>query len=206
MLQQFLLVAGAHFLALLSPGPDFFLILRYAIAQGRAQAALACLGITLANTVYILLAWWGLMALNSQATLFLSLQWAGCGFLLYMGWQFIRHAGRRQLLGETDAARTAPVGALLAGLGSGLLNPKNGLFYASLFAVLASQGVGWTVQGLYGLWMALMVLGWDLLVVWLASQPALMRRFGQQLVHIERLAGVMLLLLALAIIASLRPI
>ncbi|MFC6635251.1 LysE family translocator [Microbulbifer taiwanensis] len=207
MLQQFLLVAGAHFLALLSPGPDFFLILRYAIAQGRARAALVCAGVTLANALFIGLAWFGLMALDGLTGLFAVLQWAGCGFLLYMGWLFIRHAGNRQLVtgGDTGPAPGQPLGAFGAGLASGLLNPKNGLFYASLFAVLNSQGTPESVQGLYALWMVGVVLGWDLLVVWLASQQALMRRFGNKLAHIERLAGVLLVLLAFGVIASQLP-
>ncbi|MFN3581007.1 MAG: LysE family transporter, partial [Pseudomonas sp.] len=133
MLQQFLLVAGAHFLALLSPGPDFFLILRYAIARGRAQATLVCIGITLANALFILLAWLGLMALDKQGLLLASIQLAGCAFLLYMGWLFIRHAGRRSLVVEqpNTTKSAAATGALLAGLASALLNPKNALFYAS---------------------------------------------------------------------------
>tara|TARA_R110000796_G_scaffold88164_7_gene189865 strand:+ start:16303 stop:16929 length:627 start_codon:yes stop_codon:yes gene_type:complete len=205
MLQQFLLVAGAHFLALLSPGPDFFLILRYAIARGRAQATLVCIGITLANALFILLAWYGLMALEEQSALMLYVQLAGCAFLLYMGWLFIRHAGQRPLA-VAQPQNNAPasyLGALLAGLGSGLLNPKNALFYASLFAVLNSQSTPWAIQGLYGLWMISLVLGWDLLVMRLASQPHLIQRFEYYLPLIERLAGVLLILMAIAMLTSL---
>lgn len=204
MLQQFLLVAGAHFLALLSPGPDFFLILRYAIAHGRWQAALVSLGITLANALFILLAMGGLMAMDAQDGLFLTIQWAGCAFLLYMGAQFILHAGQTRLddtlIGET--ASSASLGALLAGLASGLLNPKNGLFYASLFAVLHAQATPGNLQGLYALWMVGVVLGWDLLIAYMASHPKLIRRFGHGLRHIERLAGALLILLAFGIVAA----
>lgn len=205
MLQQFLLVAGAHFLALLSPGPDFFLILRYAIARGRAQAALVCIGITIANALFIMLAWFGLMVLDEQGVLLRIIQLAGCFFLLYMGWMFLRHAGHRSLVAGQQDTRTprASLGALLAGLASALLNPKNGLFYASLFAVLNSQATPCTIQGLYGLWMIGLVLGWDLLVMWLASQPRLMRRFEHYLPNIERLAGVLLILMAIGVLSSL---
>tara|TARA_R110001599_G_scaffold229420_3_gene428607 strand:+ start:530 stop:1156 length:627 start_codon:yes stop_codon:yes gene_type:complete len=205
MLQQFLLVAGAHFLALLSPGPDFFLILRYAIAQGRAQAALVCVGITLANGLFILLAWFGLMVLDEQGVLLRSIQFAGCAFLLYMGGLFLRHAGHRPLVAgqHNTSTAAASLGSLLAGLTSGLLNPKNALFYASLFAVLNSQATPWAIQGLYGLWMIGLVLGWDLLVMWLASQPHLMRRFEHYLPNIERLAGALLILMAIGLLSAL---
>ncbi|GAB2788719.1 LysE family translocator [Halomonas shantousis] len=204
MLQQFLLVAGAHFLALLSPGPDFFLILRYAIVRGRLQAALACLGIALANALFIGLALFGLMALDNDSTTFLLLQLAGAGFLAYMGGRFIRHAGRSPLSEAATSAATLKVsyGALLAGLASGLLNPKNGLFYASLFAVLNARATSPAIQGLYALWMVGVVLGWDLLVARMAGHPRLIRHLGRSLKTIERLAGIILLLLALGIVVS----
>ncbi|GEK71987.1 MULTISPECIES: LysE family translocator [Halomonas] len=206
MLQQFLLVAGAHFLALLSPGPDFFLILRYAMARGRGPAALVSLGIGLANALFILLAMGGLMALDAEADAFIAVQWAGAAFLLFMGLQFIRQAGETRLdaatLGETAAPSSAAAGALLAGLASGLLNPKNALFYASLFAVLHARDTPAGLQGLYAAWMIAAVLGWDLLVGHLAGHPRLIRRFGHGLRHIERLAGALLILLGLGIVAT----
>ncbi len=206
MLQQFLLVAGAHFLALLSPGPDFFLILRYAMARGRGSAALVSLGIGLANALFILLAMGGLMALDAEADAFIAVQWAGAAFLLFMGLQFIRQAGETRLdavtLGENAAPSSAAAGALLAGLASGLLNPKNALFYASLFAVLHARDTPAGLQGLYAAWMIAAVLGWDLLVGHLAGHPGLIRRFGHGLRHIERLAGALLILLGLGIVVT----
>ncbi|WP_129142126.1 LysE family translocator [Modicisalibacter coralii] len=206
MLQQFLLVAGAHFLALLSPGPDFFLILRYAIVRGRWPAALACLGIALANAAFIALALLGLMALSAHSELFLALQLAGAGFLIYMGVSFLRHAGRTRLgQASVDAgSQSASLGALAAGLASGLLNPKNALFYASLFALLNARDTPPTIQGLYAVWMVGVVLGWDLLVARMAGHPRLIQRLGRGLKTIERLAGLALLLLALGIVASQR--
>ncbi|PSJ22414.1 lysine transporter LysE [Halomonas sp. ND22Bw] len=206
MLQQFLLVAGAHFLALLSPGPDFFLILRYAMARGRGPAALVSLGIGLANALFILLAMGGLMALDAEADAFIAVQWAGAAFLLFMGLQCIRQAGETRLdaatLGETAAPSRAAAGALLAGLASGLLNPKNALFYASLFAVLHARDTPAGLQGLYAAWMIAAVLGWDLLVGHLAGHPGLIRRFGHGLRHIERLAGALLILLGLGVVLT----
>ena len=106
MLQQFLLVAGAHFLALLGL-VRLFLILRYAIALGRGPAALVSLGIGLAGGLFILLAMGGLMALDAEAGLFIAVQWAGGVFLLYMGIQFIRQAGQTRL-GQARTAKRSP--------------------------------------------------------------------------------------------------
>lgn len=53
---QFAMVAGAHLLALLSPGPDFLLVVRSGLLHGPRRTAAVCLGIALGNGVFILLA------------------------------------------------------------------------------------------------------------------------------------------------------
>jgi threonine/homoserine/homoserine lactone efflux protein len=63
-MEQFLIVALAHFLALLSPGPDFFLVARTSISGGWRSASGACLGIALANGAFIAMAFTGLSILR----------------------------------------------------------------------------------------------------------------------------------------------
>lgn len=59
VMQQFLIIVAAHFLALISPGPDFFLVARTSIAAGWKRATGVCLGIALANGVFIVAAFGG---------------------------------------------------------------------------------------------------------------------------------------------------
>src|SRR5690606_6440520 len=82
-MQQFLIIAAAHFLALLSPGPDFFLIARTSLSSGWRVASGACAGIALANGVFIAAAFAGTAALRPDGVLFTALQAAGCAYLLY---------------------------------------------------------------------------------------------------------------------------
>ncbi len=58
------MIAAAHFLALLSPGPDFFLIARTSLSSGWRVASGACLGIAAANAVFIIAAFAGTAALR----------------------------------------------------------------------------------------------------------------------------------------------
>lgn len=207
-MQQFLLIAAAHFLALLSPGPDFFLIARTSLASGWRSAAAACLGIALANGVFIVTAFAGVAALQPGSRLFIALQLAGCGYLLYLGLLFIRHAGKSALgvaasPGQTVPARTSWRRAAGMGFLSGILNPKNALFYASLAAMLTGPhaSVGWKL--VYGSWMFSIVLLWDLLIATLIGNPAVLRRFARALPWLERISGGVLIALALGVIAAL---
>lgn len=210
-MEQFLLVAAVHFLALLSPGPDFFLIARTAIHQGWRIASGACIGVALANGVYIALAFSGVAELQSGSVLFQVIQVAGCVFLLYVGALFVRHAGAAALpsMAEQPASasphRASSRWARAFALGgmSALLNPKNALFYASLAAMLSGPGTTAGTRVFYGLWMFSVVLGWDLLVAGLVGRASVMRRFSSALPWIERLSGVLLIALALAVLGGM---
>jgi len=205
------MIAAAHFLALLSPGPDFFLIARTSLSAGWRVASGACLGIAAANGVFIVAAFAGTAALRPGSALFAILQLAGCAYLLYLGVLFIRHAGNHTLdMPAAGGHRTAlahPLAAWrrAAGMGflSGILNPKNALFYASLAAMLTGPhaSTGW--KTVYGIWMFSVVLLWDVLVAALIGNEVVLARFARALPRLERISGIVLILLASGAVAVL---
>ena len=203
-MQQFFIVAIAHFLALLSPGPDFFLVARTSANAGWRVASGACLGIALANGAFIAAAFAGVSFLREGSTLFIALQLAGCAYLLYIGQLFLRHAGPNALVPPpTDAATPAGhwLGNLGMGFASGILNPKNALFYASLASMVASSTA--LVKMAYGSWMFTIVLLWDLLVALAIGNRQVLRRFAHALPWLERASGMMLILLAAGVLTRL---
>lgn len=199
------MLAAAHFLALLSPGPDFFLVTRNALSAGWRVASGACLGIALANGVFIFGAFAGLSALRADSTLFVVIQLAGCAYLLYIGTLFIRHAGSSSLAGvdtpQPGAARASWWQGWRMGLLSGLLNPKNALFYVSLASMLGNLSPGWKL--FYGAWMFAVVLAWDLLIAMVIGNPQVRRQFSRSLPWLERVSGALLIALALGVILHL---
>jgi threonine/homoserine/homoserine lactone efflux protein len=211
-MQQFLIIAVAHFLALLSPGPDFFLIARTSMSAGWRVASGACLGIAAANGAFIVAAFAGTAALRPGSAPFIALQLAGSAYLLYLGLLFIRHAGVETLNEVSERAgylarRTRQAAAwrraACQGFLSGILNPKNALFYASLAAMLAGAhaSAGW--KAFYGAWMFTVVLWWDVAVAILIGNRAVLQRFARALPWLERISGVVLILLALGVVAVL---
>lgn len=201
-MQDFLVIAAAHFLALLSPGPDFFLIARSALAQGWRGAVGACVGITVANGVFIVAAFGGVAVLHPGSMLFLAVQLAGCAYLLYLGWLFLRHAGKSNLEAVPATGQAHWRGGVLMGFISAILNPKNALFYVSLASVVASRqtGSGWVLA--YGIWMVCAVLAWDMAVALAIGNAALRQRFARALPALERLSGVMLIMLAALLLVN----
>jgi len=211
---QFVMVAGAHFLALLSPGPDFFLVVRSSLVLGARRAAAVCLGIALGNGVFIGAALAGLAATRASHGVLALLQWGGCLYLAWLGWRLLSASGETALPGESDESdndggcggRPTPGGGcasqLVAGFLSAVLNPKNALFYASLFSVLAGRRTPAAAQLGYGLWMFAVVFGWDLLVAWGVRLPPVRARFARSVRGVERVTGLVLWGIALWVAAT----
>jgi len=216
--QQFAMVAGAHLLALLSPGPDFFLIVRSALLRGWRKTGAVCFGIACANGVFIALAVGGFAALQRHGVAFALVQAAGCAYLGYLGVVMLRHAraasitavaqdkptvsGTAEIAGIASTAATWPA-RFAMGFASAILNPKNALFYAGLFALLAARNAPFGAQIVYGVWMFAAVFGWDLLVAVGIGHPSVVARFTRHGASIERITGAVLLLIAASILTML---
>ncbi len=195
-LLEFTGLALAHFLALLSPGPDFFLITGNSVRHGLRGAAGICAGIAAANGLYILLALVGFGAIRDRPWIFLSMKFAGALYLIYLGFMLLRSRSRK-LFNESDGSgdeRPSCLGRqFAAGFASGILNPKNALFYLSLFSLLVNKETPTLLQSLYGFWMFGLVLLWDLFIAWSIGSDRVRRMLNAQIHRIEQGAGIVLL-------------
>jgi threonine/homoserine/homoserine lactone efflux protein len=189
----------AHFVALLSPGPDFFLLTGHAIRHRLAGSAFICLGIATGNAVYILLALAGWHGMAQQPILFMVVEITGALYLCWLGYQFVRSPARNMQLQQHTRELTFRK-QFVTGLASALLNPKNALFYMSLMTVILGNKVTLLQQSFCGVWMFLAVLGWDLLMATLISHPKLQQILNHQIHRIEHIAGVVLTGFGLALL------
>ncbi|WP_433637198.1 LysE family translocator [Kluyvera georgiana] len=182
-------LALAHFMALLSPGPDFFLLVGYAVRYRLRGSVGLCLGIAAGNGLYILLVVIGSGLLRQAPLLFDIIKLLGAAYLLWIGYQLLK--SRAAPLEWRHSAQVCPSLAkqLLLGLGSSLLNPKNALFYLALMTALLGPNVTVVQQAACGIWMTSVVLLWDLLLVILLALPQVQRRLGNLIWKIERAAG-----------------
>jgi threonine/homoserine/homoserine lactone efflux protein len=96
-LQDFLLLAIAHFLALISPSVDFFIIINSTLKYGKKAGIITAFGIALSNLLYILLALFGIMIIKENIYIFNSLKILGSIYLLYISYYLI-NSRKRDLL------------------------------------------------------------------------------------------------------------
>lgn len=204
---EFAVLASAHFIALLSPGPDFFLLIGNTSHHGLRSGIGTAVGIALANAAYIVCVLMGFGLLNQHPYLSMGIRWSGAFYLLYLAWAFIQSGRSGRPDGALVDARTADSlesfwKGVASGFVSGALNPKNGLFYLGLFSASVSASTSFAVRCFYGAWMFGVVLGWDLLIATALRSPPAMRALWRQLPKVEIGAGVCLGLLGIAVLIA----
>ena len=193
-------LALAHFLALLSPGPDFFLVIGHAVRHRLRGALFICLGIALGNAVYIALAVAGWAALRQSPLLYRCMELAGAAYMIWMGWLLLQSSRHAALPHIEAQPALSPLRQLLAGLGSALLNPKNAVFYLTLMTVILGPETTPGQQLFAGIWMTSLVFLWDAALARLISLPGIRRRLWAGIPLIEGVAGGFLILLAVLLV------
>lgn len=204
----FLTVAFAHFLALLSPGPDFLLIVKSAIKNGARNSIGVAAGIACANAAYIVLCLIGVGSiLASSVTIMIVLKIAGGLFLTYIAWMALK-AKREdyrifaQAIAEHTGASSSFTREFLIGFLSGISNPKNLLFYLSLFTVVLTQDVALSFKVFLGAWMTSLVFLWDVMIIVLLSNQRVRQRFSRVAYYVDKFTGIVLGAIGLSIVKS----
>ena len=136
---------GVAALVTMTPGPDMALIAKHAFVGGRRAAWLASIGILTGLLGWALLSALGLVALlNASAPAFATLKLVGGAYLVFVGFQTLWQSRRREVAAASDLppvdAGTTDFGAYRQGVLSNLLNPKVGVFYATLLPQFVSAG------------------------------------------------------------------
>ncbi|MDP8171109.1 LysE family transporter [Pasteurella skyensis] len=204
----FLTVVVAHFVALLSPGPDFVLIVKSAIKYGGKKSVGVAAGIAFANGMYIFLCLIGVGAiLASSATLLIIMKILGGLFLIYLAiqalcarksdYQSLALRDTKQIKVQTTWARE-----FVTGFMSGILNPKNLLFYLSLFTIVLTENVNMTFRIGLGIWMTSLVFIWNVLIIYTLSVPKVRNQFTRFSYYIDKVTGTILGLIGFSIIKS----
>jgi threonine/homoserine/homoserine lactone efflux protein len=133
---------AAFVLALVSPGPNFAVLLGTAMQKGRPAAVKVALGMAVGEAVWGFGAVFGVAMLAAQNPwIETALRMGGGLFLLYLAVLSIRAAARKgeQSPAAAPAPEPAPAastqGSVMRGFGLMLLNPKAGVFWVSLTSV-----------------------------------------------------------------------
>jgi len=204
---EFLLIATVHLMAVASPGPDFAIVLRYAVRFGRRQALFASLGIGLAILLHVTWSLVGIAVLiQTTAWLFQALSVAAALYLFYIGVQALKSKApahpEHAIPSSVNESAPSATKAFITGFITNGLNPKATLFFLSLFAVIISPTTPFSYKVIYGGYMAVATASWFCALSLLLTQTKVRAFLLLKGFWFDRLMGLLLLALAMHLVLS----
>ena len=205
-LSAWLSLLGVCLLGAMAPGPSLAVVLRSALAGGRASGLAAALAHGLAVGCYALFTVGVLSLLITRSPrIFFLLQLAGAGWLIYLGVSALLARGGNAATATTthSAPRTSPGRGALNGFFIAFLNPKLALFMLALFSQFLPEEPNWLVYTLLVTTISVTDALWYCLVVLLVSKPAWMALLQRQARRVDLLLGTVLVTLGAVVILRL---
>lgn len=206
-MSPFLAIAFIHLLAVMSPGPDFAIIVQHSLTQPRGVVRCTSLGIALGVLLHVGYSILGIGLLISRSILlFNAIKLLGAGYLVYIGWKAMVS---RPLEGPGAAANATRISltrfaALRVGFLCNALNPKVTLFFLALFTQVIDPLTPLSMQVAYGLWMSVQTYLWFSMLGSILSL-SIIRRHMQRVQHcVERIMGAILIALGIRITLGIR--
>lgn len=197
-------VAVVSLLAAISPGPDFFIVLKNSLIFSRKNGMATAVGVSTALFIHLAYTLIGIGILIAESP------WA-YGVLKYVGAIYLFYIGTKGIIGSFHKNGKAFhyakgrneqsfKAAFLQGFLTNLLNPKCALFFISLFSqfitpatpagVLAGYaGINWSVT-----------LGWFLFLSYLVTCSHIEGKLSRFKIAIERVMGSALVILGLKLL------
>ncbi|WP_233447433.1 LysE family transporter [Vibrio cholerae] len=185
------------------------MVVKSAIRNKGKNAIGIAVGIALANAVYIGLCLVGVGSiLAASVSIMIVLKIVGGLFLIYLAIQALKARRSSYEAFEVSGAEGASTHSssfhyeLVTGFMSGILNPKNLLFYLSLFTVVLTNDVSFSFKLGLGIWMMLVVFIWDATIIFLLSTNKVRSRFTKLAFYIDKVTGAILGLIGFTIVKS----
>lgn len=198
-LNEFLMLSLIHFLAVISPGPDFAVVIRQSISFGRKTAMITSLGIAAGISMHLLYTLLGIGFIITQSeTAFIIAKMTGALYLAYIGFKMLFSKPQKNCEAQMSLAAAANhhKRAFMLGFMTNLLNPKATMFFLAIFTTIVSINTPLAVQSIYGIWISLTTALWFLLVSLFFSQHRVRAKFVSHGYIFERVMGALLLLFA----------
>jgi RhtB (resistance to homoserine/threonine) family protein len=196
-LPSILSITGLVMISIISPGPDFAVVVKNSLIYSRRTAMLTALGIALGLTVHITYALLGIGLVISQSPwLMFGVKMLGASYLIYIGYQGLR---AKKTLSKSENVThkpdISPFAALRSGFLTNALNPKCMLFIVSLFSVVVAPDTPIEILLIYAMIMFSFTLGWFSFVAFSLSDRRLREKFMGFGHWIDRITGGVLMTL-----------
>ncbi|TQS27502.1 LysE family translocator [Microbispora sp. KK1-11] len=187
---------GVWILVVMSPGPDFLIVLRYSAGGSRRSGVRVAAGVVTGIGVWAVAGLFGVTVLLQRFEwLYTAARVAGALFLVAFGVATIRAARKESSQADDDAAPAIAAhhpGRLRewrAGLLTNLANPKALVFFGALFASLLPHRTDLVMRAVTLGAMLAVAFAWFSTVAFLAGSPWITRGYRRLRKRLDLLTG-----------------
>ena len=206
MFNQIIILAGIHMLAVMSPGPDFAMVMRNSLIYSRKTGLLAAAGLAIGIIFHVTYSLLGIGLIISQSiVIFNIIKWIGAVYLIYIG---IKSLLSKKQAKDTSAKSEGLVEqkqdlttfqALRMGFLTNALNPKATLYFLAVFTTIIETNTPIIYKAVYGVEMVVLTFLWFAFVAVVLSHNKVSLVFAKAKHRIEKVFGVVLIALGLKV-------
>lgn len=200
---EFVTLASVHLIAVASPGPDFAVVVKNSIRHGRSVALATSIGIGVGILLHVSYSLLGIsLLIKTTPWVYSAFSYCAAAYLAWLALGALRSKPQPSQMPDTqnDKEQTYIPLSLSKGFWMGFLtnglNPKATLFFMSVFTVVISINTPMHIQIVYGVYLSLATGAWFCFLSYLLSTSKVASFIGSKGYWLDRMMGVMLLLLA----------
>lgn len=188
-------ILSIHLLAVISPGPDFFMLLKNTLTYSRKVGVYTAIGFGLGIGVHVGYSLLGLnLLIKNSELLYQIITYLGAGYLTYIGIKSLISKPSEIAQKEyTHKIEITPVKAIRIGFITNVLNPKATLFFISLFTLVVSPNASRVAVTSIGLAMMINTTLWFSLLAVMVSHNKIMPLLNRHQRKMNLTFGIILL-------------
>jgi len=195
-------IAPIAAIAMMAPGPDFFLVTSLALSRGRMAGILAAVGIAAGVVIWSSLGVFGISTiLEKMHWLVSAVRIAGGVYLIYLGAQLWKASFADKNL-PPQTLPNKKRNPFVIGFITNMTNPKAMAFFTSIFALTLTPNTSVTTQGAIVAMVSIMPVFWFGFVALVLSLPAMRKAYIRVSAWIDRIAGTFLAFFGLRLLWS----
>ena len=192
-------IFAIHTIALISPGPDFFMVMKNSLGRSRLDGISTSAGIALGMGVHVIYCRAGFAVIISQSIMLFTIFKILSGiYLIWLGitaWKSKSHSENVTSGNNSDLKKS-----FIEGFVTNVLNPKASLFFLSLFTIVLPAGLAFADYAIIAGMLIFDAILWFSLVSFAVTLPKVRAWHAKWSEKVNKFFGAVLVLFGIKLI------
>ncbi|MFT4654572.1 MAG: threonine/homoserine/homoserine lactone efflux protein [Kangiellaceae bacterium] len=195
-------IALMHFVAVVSPGPDFAIVLKQSLQKGLRPALWTSFGIGAGILLHVVYSILGVsLVISTTPWLYQSLLYVAAAYFIWIGISALRSKPSTITLeSSSDSAKSTWYKAFGLGFLTNGLNPKATLFFLALFTAAIPAETSLSTKAFYGIYLASATGVWFCFLSYVTNFKEIREAYQSHGHWFDRLMGIVLIVMAIILL------